>query len=311
MRAVVLVLVSGCIDVASEHQCRNDEDCVRSGITGRCEQETHNCSFADTKCGDGGFRYDVDSGKRAGLCVVTLDVPIALDPIDLKQFSDDTKASCALAGARNTSIELVSTMSQVLFIDSALAGTMTTARLALREGACGDADAMELNCAGAPCGALPYSRLIAAVDPGRYCLVIEEADPTASGGVIQLRILPSRRAAQVVTDPGGMVSGNTCQSGPVANQCAIPTATSAAFLFPLCPGKQVSGTINAPAPTDPVLSIRHNIPEDPTNGGCVNNAAGQMPETFSAPAQSVPDGLWVVVTSAAECGPFSMTYNQN
>ena len=79
MKALALVALAACVDTAPAYTCAHDSDCVRGDIVapGRCEPETHHCSFGDSQCGPAGFRYHDDAGDASDTCVVHLDAPLS------------------------------------------------------------------------------------------------------------------------------------------------------------------------------------------------------------------------------------------
>ncbi|MBT8492659.1 MAG: RCC1 repeat-containing protein, partial [Deltaproteobacteria bacterium] len=59
-------LLGGCVS-KTPFQCQQDEQCVSSGVAGRCELEGF-CSFPDAECEEG-FRFGESAGDLSGECV--------------------------------------------------------------------------------------------------------------------------------------------------------------------------------------------------------------------------------------------------
>ncbi len=311
--ALAGALVGACVEVSPDHACRTSSDCVLDGVEGRCEA-SGSCSFPDLGCGPGGHRYHERSGPRSGVCVVSLAGPLAL-PIDLAQAGDAAASTCAPAGARDAYVELSSAGPQLLFVDTPTDGGGARTRLALRSGPCPGTAAQELACTPTDeCGLIPYNRLLVGIGPGPSCLVVEEADPSAEAGAVQLRLLPGGRPGRVlleptITLPPGSAETNTCGQPPVPDaMCGMSSA--AAFAVPVCPGTaQLSVSVDpvdAPGMLDAALSIRRAVPGG-TPVACRSDNPDQAPETVPPTQLGGPELYWILVASAgAACGPFEL-----
>ena len=301
--AAVVVLLAGCLDVSDVHHCMRDEDCVSGDLQGRCEPTTL-CSFPDTeRCGEG-FRYGDRSGASAGTCVTR--GPAAF-PIELA--SDSTTTSCGMPGARDTVIEIISTVDQVLLVEAGARVAM-----ALRDGPCPGAQPLEVACNPPSCPGANYGLLAAAVEANRaYCLVVEELVPD-SVSAFSLRVLPAGRFGQPLTVPSGTLppgqgSTTTCgQAGAPEPTCGVPSPMSA-FLLPLCGPGQLTAMIDPvdqPSALDAIVSLRETLPSG-REVDCKNLSTDA--ETLGA-SLAGPGVYWLMVSAAtASCGPFSLTYN--
>jgi hypothetical protein len=324
LRAIplLLLLLGACVEISPEHTCRTSADCVLDGVEGRCEP-SRSCSFPDAGCGPGGHRYHDRAGARSGVCVVSLGGALALPPIDLKQAGDATRSTCAPAGARDVYVELSSPGAQILFVDTPTDSNGARTRLALRGGSCPGASGPELGCTPADeCGPIPYNRLLVGIGPGTSCLVIEEADPAANTGIVQLRLLPAGRAGRALLEPSlslppGLADTITCDQppGPGATCGASPGAPTAAFALPICPGAAQLSVAADPADApagmlDAVLSIRRSTPGGP-EVACRNGSADQSQEMVSMSIGG-PELYWILIAGAgaSPCGPFAFSHSR-
>ena len=305
----VFAYAAACVPTAPDHTCSIDTDCINAGVMGRCEATRH-CSFPDDTCGSMGHRYHARAGAQAGVCVVSLGGKSETVAVDLRDASDTTQTTCAPPGARDAYIELVSVpMSQLLSIDTPISNAV----LALREGACPGSDGSEVGCATSSC-TLAYNRLIETVGPGRYCLVVEDAD--SSTQPISIRITAAGRNATVLAPPSGSLAPgaetNTCDQPPQGTCLRGP---SAAFVLPSCPDivGHLSLTIDPvddPPSLDAAVTVRRLLPTGPELHPCTNDAAGQAPEVVSSIPIGGPDLVWILVSGASTgtCGPYALDY---
>ena len=317
--AIPLALLGACVEISPEHTCRMASDCTLDGALGRCEA-SGSCSFPDATCGLDGHRYHERSGPRSGVCVASLAGPFSLPPIDLKQARDTTRSTCAPAGAREAYVELSSPVPQILFVDTPPASDGARTRLALRGGPCPGAPGPELACTATDeCGPIAYNRLAVGIGQGTSCLVVEEADPAAAAGSVQLRLLPAGRSGRVlvessVTLPPGSAETTTCGQ-PAAPDAMCGASSTAAFAVPVCPGAPAPlsvtvDPVDAPGMLDAALSIRSSVPGGATVGRCWNDNPGQALEMVSMQLGG-PELYWILVASAgAACGPFSLSYSR-
>lgn len=293
--AMLLAFVAGCVDVANIYTCDTDADCVLEGVQGRCEPTAH-CSFADATCGGQGFRYHEYAGESADACIVSGEQPSEVDAFDLAGEDDSTRTSCGDEGARDAYIEITSSLSQVLFIDTAVAGTNAPVAIALRSGAC--PGTTELGCTKYQCEDLPYSYLATQVEPGTYCIVVEQAKPD-SAATVGLRVLPSHRVAQPFS-PTSPFRATTC------NQPNY----QAALIFATCPGGTQFTTMVDPDDLDIAISLRTTSPDGPLVVNPTNDAQNALPESFTV---ALPDpGLyWLFVdrVSGPTCGDLTVGFS--
>jgi hypothetical protein len=310
-------MAAACVEVSPEHRCASTSDCTLDDAQGRCEP-TGNCSFPDATCGANGYRYHDRAGVRADICVVPAVDPTGLLPFDLRAASDRTRTSCAPIGAREVMIELDSPAPQLLFVDTP---TDNGARpvIAIREGAC--PGGAEVGCALDPCGPISYGHLLVGIGPGKYCAIVEQAEPASDVGAIALRVLPAGRGARVLVDdmatvPPGMPDTSTCDQPPSPPpSCGSVPAPAAMFVRPRCPGPaQLSFSVDPvdAGPLDAIVAVHASIPTGvEVNASCKNTASGQLPETVPPVSIPGPDLYWIAVmsTDPNQCGPFSLSYS--
>ncbi len=302
-RWILIPLLASCVEVAPAHRCTADEDCMQGERRGRCEP-TRYCSFADPECGELGFRYH-EHTAAPGVCVLPATTPASPAPFALDAAADRIASPCAPAGTREQMFELSSPIAQTLFFD-VLGGA---AALALHAGRCPPEDA-PLACiqGGAVCGAAPYARLSAEVPPGTYCLVVEEADPTARG-TLTLRSLPAGRLGRAVTSPGP-ITGNTCadpRTAATAPSCSgAGSGPETSFQVALCPDRSLQGAVLDPAPFDTVLMVGQHVPTNEVR--CANAAGPNAAEAIGQLPLAGPGPYWIVVDSVdpGQCGPFTL-----
>jgi hypothetical protein len=224
-------------------------------------------------------------------------------------------------GARDLYVELSSPGPQLVFIDTPTAAGGARTRLAIRNGPCPAASGPELVCTPIDeCGPIPYNRVMAQLEPGRSCLVVEEADPAAISGSVQLRLLAAGRSSHLLLEPGGTLPAgsadtNTCGQPLNADaSCGAPGAPSAAFAMPVCPGQGQLTVIVDPVDAgmlDAVVSLRRSLPGG-SLAACQNTSPGPAPEMLVTPI-SGPELYWIVVTGTApaQCGPFDFSHSRS
>jgi hypothetical protein len=292
------VVLAGCIDIASEHRCRNDADCVQADEMGRCEA-TRYCSFADDTCGTGNRRYNSYAGSRADQCLIETEQASSIAGLELT--ADTTQTSCGASASKDLVIDVNSAIEQVVFVDTA-----AMVALAVRAGACPGTN--ELACTTMPCGDAAYGRIAVALQPGAYCLVIEQA-LASSANELALRVFPAGRLALVsVGDPiAATTCGEPMQSQPA---CTSEAGTEALLVFGTCPGTTTVMAAVDPDDTDG-LDIALSLRSGSATGNevrCVNDAVGAAPETLDLMiVDAGPHWLAIDRASGADCGRFDAT----
>ena len=306
MRALLLLVLPACIDIASEHHCATDEDC---GTNGRCEP-SKNCSLRDATCGPDGFRYGERAGDRAGICVVATQLPTdQVMAVDLDAAGDHVTAGCGPAGASDAMFEIRSSDAQVIVFDTAGQGATAPALLSLHQGSCPPQGAPVGGlCATPSCTNAPaYSRLAVPVPAGSHCLVVEEAVPSDKTSVA-LRVLPAHRGFTEI-QPGVRAGPfNSCTGQPnVTNlPCGMPNVPEAAFVIGTCPALPMQLSVMVEAAFPAIASIHDGVPQGQPLA-CANTP-GPGPEALAQPVGG-PGPYWILVEGVdpAPCGDFMIT----
>jgi hypothetical protein len=238
--------------------------------------------------------------------------PVALPPIQLADQDDTVDTTCAPAGARDAFIELDSPLAQILFVMTDPAMSTVPAALSIRDGACPGVNSIS-DCVANPCPPTTIGMLLAQIPMGRSCLVVESADG-ATAGQVALQIFPAQRQATPIGPGATMAGQTTCTGVSEPNMvCGNPVAiTSAAYVFPLCPGNyQFSMTVTPSAPLDPVIALRPSVPyfDDSGAPACQDAVTGPNPEVIANQAINGPGVYWLLVEAAdgGACGPFDLS----
>jgi hypothetical protein len=216
------------------------------------------------------------------------------------------------------SFELTTEVTQTVVFDTDPDPTKTNTAVAISlfDGPC-PAQQM-LQCTRMPCPGMNYGSLAATLPgPHKFCLVVEQNDPSSSSDLVTLRMFTSGRRAAMIFDAaagGNLMPGDTCSGDDPSAQpfsCASTSGPPASVaLVPVCPG--VHALMGSVMPSQPTAFSLHagspDAPEVPE--GCFATGSPTPIDAsllHSADMLVGPQPYWLLIEHVGpSCGGFQL-----
>ena len=321
-------VLRGC-DGTTPGRCENADDTVETGNTcgtGACQRnETCDGSGASVCTpGSPGFETCADGIDQdcdgADIACPTNDAPGSAIDIsaggtfigDLSNSQDDQNesglSSCGNTGGRDVFFQFTLPSAEVIYFDTYASNFDTVVRI--YNGACNSGGSL-VKCWDDACISGAGANGAQLLDPGTYCLVLDQYSSATVNGSYSLKFLRTARTGTEIAATSGSVTGTTIgglnQSGPT---CRSSDAPDVGYYFTSCPntGYTVSANTCTGTDYDSVIYMRDGAMSD-FEPACNDDYCGTL-SSFSGAHVSGPNIHWLIVDGyLTNIGNYTLTYS--